>query len=149
MKTIVSTSRIRLYQISFFAAVLLVWVFVTETGRVSPLFLPKLPALGRKFIDLLTSGDWARPLSVTLFELASAYAMAVVAGVFIGFLVSRTRFATRVFEPLFSSLFAIPLIIFYPLAMLFFGLGPGPRSRLGRSSRSSPSCSIRSAASVR
>lgn len=123
--------KIRVYQFSFFASILAVWYIVTETGFVSPIFLPKLPDLAETFFKLLMSGDWVSPLSITLYEVACAYSIAVVLGIAVGFFVSRTRFAVRVFEPLFSSLFAIPLIIFYPLAMLFFGLGPGSKIALG------------------
>jgi ABC-type nitrate/sulfonate/bicarbonate transport system permease component len=123
--------KIKVFQFSFFASILAVWFVVTETGYVSPIFLPKLPDLAEKFIKLLLSGDWIKPLSITLFEVACAYTIAVVSGISVGFFVSRSKFATRVFEPLFSSLFAIPLIIFYPLAMLFFGLGMGSKIALG------------------
>jgi ABC-type nitrate/sulfonate/bicarbonate transport system permease component len=123
--------KVRLYQFLFFASILLAWFVVTETGYISRLFLPRLPDLGRKFAALLASGDWVSPLSLTLYEVGCAYAIGAVCGVFIGFLVSRTRFATKVFEPLFSSLFAVPLIILYPLAMLFFGLGAGSKIALG------------------
>jgi ABC-type nitrate/sulfonate/bicarbonate transport system permease component len=126
-----SKLRIKLYQTAFFASILGLWYYVTETGLVSAIFLPKLPILISKFLKLLQSGEWISPLSITLYEVACAYTIAVVAGVGVGFLVSRTKFATRVFEPLFSSIFAIPLIIFYPLAMLFFGLGAGSKIALG------------------
>lgn len=126
-----SPFRIRLFQTAFFASILALWYGVTETGYISPIFLPKLTIVVKKFFLLLKSGEWISPLSITLYEVACAYSTAVVCGIFIGFLVSRTRFATRVFEPLFSSLFAIPLIIFYPLALLFFGLGVGSKIALG------------------
>jgi len=123
--------KIRLFQTTFFGSILALWYGVTETGYVSPIFLPTLPDLATKFFNLVKSGEWITPLSITLYEVACAYSIAVLSGIFIGFLVSRTKFATRVFEPLFSSLFAIPLIIFYPLAMLFFGLGVGSKIALG------------------
>lgn len=123
--------RIRLYQFAFFGSILLLWYWVTEAGYISRLFLPPLGELAQTFVHLLWSGEWVSPLLLTLTEVGSAYFIGLVSGVFIGFLVSRTRYATQIFEPLFSSLFAIPLIIFYPLAMLFFGLGPGSKIALG------------------
>ncbi|MGO4908346.1 ABC transporter permease [Pseudorhodobacter sp. W20_MBD10_FR17] len=123
--------KVRLYQLTFFGVILLAWAIVTETGYISRLFLPTLPDLGRKFISLLSSGDWVKPLTLTLYEVGCAYAIGAITGILVGFLVSRTRFATRVFEPLFSSLFAVPLIILYPLAMLFFGLEAGSKIALG------------------
>lgn len=127
----VSTWKIRSLQLAFIGSIFGLWYLVTETGFVSPIFLPKLPIVVDKFINLLNSGEWISPLSTTLYEVAWAYTISVTMGTIVGFLVSRTPFATRVFEPFFSSIFAIPLIIFYPLAMLFFGLGVGSKIALG------------------
>lgn len=127
----ISKWQVKSLQLAFVAAILGLWYVVTETGYVSPIFLPKLPIVVDKFFNLLQSGEWITPLSTTLYEVGCAYIIAVTMGTTIGFLVSRTPFATRVFEPLFSSIFAIPLIIFYPLAMLFFGLGVGSKIALG------------------
>ena len=123
--------RIRLIQVSIFAVIFVAWFIATETESVSNLFLPKLGDVARDFWDLIGSGDAWSPLSVTLFELAVAFFNAVVFGTSIGYLVSRSKFMMRTFEPMFSSMFAVPLIIFYPLALLFFGLGPGSKIAIG------------------
>src|SRR5215475_1239778 len=39
----------------------------------------------------------------------------------------------RVFEPLLSGIYSIPLILFLPLFVLFFGLGPWSKIALGTS----------------
>ncbi len=126
-----SKLRIRLTQLSFFAVLFGLWGLFTEMGWVSHLFLPKLPEVISEFQILLVSGDFIQPLRTTLFELGFAYTNAVVAGTTIGFLVSRSRYLMRAFEPMFSSMFAVPLIIFYPLALLFFGLGPASKVAIG------------------
>ena len=127
-----STQRLaRLLQFGVLAAVLGLWILVTETGYVSPIFLPRVPVVIGKFFDIVVSGEFINPLLITLFEVACAYLVAVVLGTSIGFFVSRSEFSTRVFEPLFSSIFTVPLIIFYPLLMLFFGLGVGSKIALG------------------
>ena len=123
--------RIRLIQVSFFAVLFGAWFIVTETGSVSHLFLPKLPNVLTDFQALLQSGEFLAPLRTTVFELIFAFTNAVFFGTVIGYLVSRSRFMMRAFEPMFSSMFAVPLIIFYPLALLFFGLGPGSKVAIG------------------
>jgi ABC-type nitrate/sulfonate/bicarbonate transport system permease component len=70
-------------------------------------------------------------LKVTLYELAVAFAIAAFAGSSIGYLVSRSRYAIRVFDPLLAGIFAIPAILLYPLYVLFFGLGPGSKIAMG------------------
>jgi ABC-type nitrate/sulfonate/bicarbonate transport system permease component len=58
-----------------------------------------------------------------LLELSIAFPLAAVLGTIIGYLVSTHVYSVRVFEPIFAGLYAIPVIIFYPLNVLFFGLG--------------------------
>ncbi|NQV56538.1 MAG: ABC transporter permease [Rhodospirillales bacterium] len=123
--------RVRVTQLMFFIALFGAWFAVTVTGTVSNLFLPTLDNVGREFYAILATGEAFAPLLVTLTELSIAFANAVVFGIFIGFLVSRSPFLVRAFEPLFSSLFAVPLIIFYPLALLFFGLGQESKIAIG------------------
>ncbi len=123
--------HIRLVQVTFFVVLISAWYWATETDTISRLFLPKLGNVAAAFVDIIATGEAFVPLKVTLTELVFAYVIALVAGTIIGFLVSRSRFAMRVFDPLFSSMFAIPLIIFYPLALLFFGLGPASKIAIG------------------
>jgi ABC-type nitrate/sulfonate/bicarbonate transport system permease component len=41
----------------------------------------------------------------------------------IGYLVGRSRYAVLVLEPLLAGVFAVPLVVFLPLFILFFGIG--------------------------
>src|SRR6185437_76466 len=72
-------------------------------------------------------------LRVTLTELAAAFAIAATSGVTIGYLVSRSQYLIRVFEPLFAGVYSVPIILFLPLYVLFFGLGPASKIALGTS----------------
>jgi ABC-type nitrate/sulfonate/bicarbonate transport system permease component len=49
----------------------------------------------------------------------------------IGFLVSRSVKVTRLLEPIFSGTFAIPLTLFFPLFIFFFGIGPASKVAYG------------------
>jgi ABC-type nitrate/sulfonate/bicarbonate transport system permease component len=49
-------------------------------------------------------------------------AIASLFGLSIGYLVGRSRYAVLVFEPLIAGIFAVPIIVFLPLFMLFFGI---------------------------
>jgi ABC-type nitrate/sulfonate/bicarbonate transport system permease component len=107
----------------FILAILLAWHLVTTEGLVSPLFLPQPGETFRTFIDIIASGEAFDDLSTTLFELSIAFPLAAMLGTIIGYLVSTHVYSIRVFEPIFAGLYAIPVIIFYPLNVLFFGLG--------------------------
>ena len=121
----------RLVQLGFVFLVAVAWQITTTRGGVSPLLLPPPAAVYREFISLLTRGMFWPDLKVTLYELAVAFAIAAFAGSSIGYLVSRSRYAIRVFDPLLAGIFAIPAILLYPLYVLFFGLGPGSKIAMG------------------
>jgi len=129
----VSGSRIaqRSVQLGFVALVAVVWQLTAIRGGVSPLLLPPPAAVYREFLSLLKSGMFWPDLKVTLYELGVAFSIAAIAGSLIGYLVSRSRYAIQVFDPLFAGIFAIPAILLYPLYVLFFGLGPGSKIAMG------------------
>src|SRR5262249_32150750 len=68
---------------------------------------------------------------ITLTELAIAFAMSATTGVTLGSLISRSSYSIRVFEPLMAGIYAVPIILFLPLYVLFFGLGPASKIALG------------------
>lgn len=121
----------RLVQLGFLILVIVAWQWIASSARVSPLLLPLPAAVYHEFLSLLMAGSFWPDLKVTMVELVAAFSIAAVAGSAAGFLVSRSRYAIRVFDPLFAGLFAIPVILLYPLYELFFGLGPGSKIAMG------------------
>src|SRR6202035_5704712 len=82
-------------------------------------------------IEVLRTGEFIPDLEVTLGELAAAFSISAVSGLVIGYVISRSPYAIRVFEPLFAAIYAIPIILFLPLFVLFFGLGPASKIAIG------------------
>ena len=121
----------RLVQLGFLVVVALAWQLAVTRGGISPLLLPPPAAVYQEFVTLLKTGTFWPDLRVTIYELAAAFAIASVSGSVAGYFVSRSRYAIRVFDPLFAGLFAIPAILLYPLYELFFGLGPGSKIAMG------------------
>ncbi len=121
----------RFVQLGFLVLVALAWQIIVSRGGVSPILLPPPAAVYREFLSLLRTGMFWPDLKVTFYELAVAFSIAAVAGSSIGYFVSRSRYAIRVFDPLFAGIFAIPAILLYPLYVLFFGLGPGSKIAMG------------------
>ena len=121
----------RLVQLGFLVLVALAWQVAAIRGGVSPLLLPPPAAVYHEFLSLLMSGMFWPDLKVTLYELGVSFSIAAVSGSAIGYIVSRSRYAIRVFDPLFAGIFAIPAILLYPLYVLFFGLGPGSKIAMG------------------
>jgi NitT/TauT family transport system permease protein len=114
-------------QILFVLAMIGVWHGVATARLVSPLLLPSPASVFNEFVLLASTAPFWTDVSVTLSTIVASYALAVVAGMAIGILVGQNRFAYDVFSPIFSSIFAIPLIILYPLALYVAGVGPASK----------------------
>jgi ABC-type nitrate/sulfonate/bicarbonate transport system permease component len=121
----------RAVQIGLLLAVLVLWYLATNFWGVNRLLLPNPIAVWHQFIEVLRSGAYLSDLRVTATEFGVAFALASSAGILIGYFISRSRYWVRVFEPLFAGIFSVPIILFLPLYVLFFGLGPASKIALG------------------
>ena len=120
-----------LLRLGLAGGLLLIWHVATMSGRVSILMLPPLAGVARQFVLILQAGEFWDDLQVTIFEVVSAFAIAALSGCLTGYLVGRSRFQVRVLEPLLAGLYAVPVIVVYPLYVLYFGLGPPSKIALG------------------
>src|SRR5260370_29637434 len=121
----------RAVQVTFLIALIVLWYLATTRWRVSPLLLPNPVPVLTDFWDILTTGEFIGDLRVTLSELAAAFAISGCCGVIVGYVISRSQYRIAVFEPLFAGIYSIPIILFLPLYVLFFGLGPASKIALG------------------
>jgi ABC-type nitrate/sulfonate/bicarbonate transport system permease component len=122
---------IRTIQFAVVAVLLGAWYIVTHSQQRVMLLLPPPERVWTEMGTLISSGRlWAAAL-ITLDEIAKAYAIAVILGVLVGFLVTRSTTLIRVFEPVLSGVFAIPLTLFFPLFVVFFGIGPQSKVAYG------------------
>ena len=121
----------RAVQLGFLIALLLAWQVATTVFHVTPILLPKPAAVAVRIAALIGSLEFVDPLLITLSEVATAFALAALAGLLTGFLVTRSTRGIAVLEPLLTSINSIPAILFFPLFTLFFGLGPGSKIALG------------------
>jgi ABC-type nitrate/sulfonate/bicarbonate transport system permease component len=128
---LVRDSRSRAIQIAFFVLVLAAWYAVTASGRISPLFLPGPAQVAQQIGRIAHAPTLALDIFATLGTFAVAYTLAVLGGLAVGYVVSTRRFLTRVYEPLLASLYAIPIVVFFPTFILFFGTGPNSKIALG------------------
>ena len=62
-------------------------------------------------------------VTVTLTTITKAFVIALVAGVLTGYVLTRSKLAMRVIEPVLSGLFTIPITLFLPMFILIFGIG--------------------------
>jgi len=121
----------RLVQVLFVVGLLALWYLATARWGVSHLLLPNPVRVYNELKDVIASGEFIPDLRVTLTELAISFAISSIGGVTLGYLLSRSAYAIRVFEPLLAGIYSVPIILFLPLYVLFFGLGPASKIALG------------------
>ena len=118
-------------QVGFLVALVALWYLGTAYWGISRILLPNPLNVWAELKDILASGEYLPDLRVTLTELAVAFAISCTAGITLGFLISRSQYLIKVFEPLLAGFYSVPVILFLPLYVLFFGLGPGSKIALG------------------
>jgi ABC-type nitrate/sulfonate/bicarbonate transport system permease component len=126
-------SRLPQYLVQFgiLAGILITWYWATLPGGINHLLLPPpIPVFEGFWVLFTTDGIWP-DLLVTVREWVSAVIIASVSGCVLGYLISRSGYAVRVFDPLLAGLYSIPAILLFPLYLLFFGLGPGSKIAIG------------------
>ena len=120
-------------QIGFLLALVALWYLGTAHWGVSHLLLPNPVKVWHELMDVLSTGEYIPDLKVTLTELATAFCISCTTGVTLGYFISRSPYAIRVFEPLLAGIYSVPIILFLPIYVLFFGLGPGSKIAIGTS----------------
>jgi ABC-type nitrate/sulfonate/bicarbonate transport system permease component len=121
----------RAVQAAFLIVLVALWYLGATRWGVNPLLLPNPVKVLDELWGILKTGAFLGDLRITLMELAIAFAISATSGVTIGYLISRTQYRIRVCEPLLAGIYSIPIILFLPLYVLFFGLGPASKIALG------------------
>src|SRR6058998_2672448 len=89
-----------------------------------------LPSL-RDLLLLRSYPDLPASLWLTIREIGTAYALAVVAGLACGFALGFHRLIGRAWGPMLAALYAVPAVVWYPSLMLFFGLDAASKIAFG------------------
>jgi ABC-type nitrate/sulfonate/bicarbonate transport system permease component len=121
----------RLVQATFLIVLVTLWYLGATRWGVSHLLLPNPVTVFNELVEVLRTGAFVDDLKITLGELAAAFAISSTTGIALGYLISRSQYLIRVFEPLLAGIYAVPIILFLPLYVLFFGLGPASKIALG------------------
>lgn len=103
-------------------ALLVLWEALPGLGVVPQLFLPPL---SQTLVALLGSApEYAQQMLLSLRAIAIALLFACGLGIGLGLLIGSLAPLRRVVQPLASGLYAVPLVILYPLLTAWFGIGP-------------------------
>src|SRR5437868_13205201 len=98
------------------------WEILPRTGFIPELFLPALTStLSAGWNE---AGEYGHALGVTLYEVGISMAFACGGGILLGAIVGSLPRPRVLIMPMVSSLYAVPLVILYPVFTVWFGIGP-------------------------
>jgi ABC-type nitrate/sulfonate/bicarbonate transport system permease component len=124
-------SPVTLLRIAIVLGVLAVWEFLSHSGWLYRDVVPSLLSIGRALADLLVSADYYFNLGVTAGEIGAALAIGGLSGLAVGILLGGNRFLSKAFESYIYYLGPTPKIIFFPIMIMYFGVGPESKIALG------------------
>jgi NitT/TauT family transport system permease protein len=101
--------------------ILALWELVPRLGLLPELFLPSLSST--LSVLALNWEEYGHALLVTLYEVGLAMVVACGAGILVGALVGGLSLLRNLLLPVFSSLYAVPIVILYPIFTAWFGIG--------------------------
>ncbi len=111
--------------------VLVVWQAVAVSGWLYGDVVPSLPVIGAALMKLLSGGDFYWNLWVTIDEIAIGLVIGGLCGLLAGLVIGANKFVARAFEPYLYYLGPTPKIIFFPVLIMWFGVGGGSKIAMG------------------
>ncbi len=113
--------HLRLAQAILYLGILAAWEILPRAGLVPRLFVPPLSeALGDLVAD---HREYLGSLPTTFGEIFVSYVIVCGGGILAGQLVGSSATAQRMLLPVLRSAYAVPLVVLYPVMMVWFGLG--------------------------
>lgn len=98
-----------------------------RTKVIDPFTMQPPTLIVRDLWILLASGRFNAAIAKTLSNAAIGFALAVSVGIAAALVIHRVRILREALDPLFATYYAIPVLAFYPLLIIIFGLGNAPK----------------------
>jgi NitT/TauT family transport system permease protein len=102
-------------------ALIVLWEVLPRIGAIPELFLPSLSLTLQA--GWSEAGEYWQALVVTLYEVAIAMVIACGGGILCGAVVGSLPRPRLLILPMVSSLYAVPLVILYPVFTVWLGIG--------------------------
>jgi ABC-type nitrate/sulfonate/bicarbonate transport system permease component len=140
-------------RIIIIAVVLIGWEALAQSGLLYRDVVPSLFAIGAALVRVLSAPVAACPvdfsvgplewrftvtapefychLGRTLYEIGAGFLIGGLSGLAVGILIGGSKLLQRAFEPMIYYLGPTPKIIFFPVMIMWFGVGPGSKIAMG------------------
>lgn len=102
---------------------LLAWQLAVVSGLLDYRFVPAPLQIAGTFGTMITSGELAQHILISLGRVAAGFALGVGTGVLVGLTMGIFRPVRAALTPIVAALFPIPKLAILPIIILFFGIG--------------------------
>ncbi|MGX1096320.1 ABC transporter permease [Amorphus sp. MBR-141] len=123
--------RVTLVRVATIVVLLVLWEALARSGLLYKDVVPTVGAIAGGIWGIVSDPRFYANLQVTLFEIVASVLLGTVLGVVCGIAIGGSEFVGRVFEPLVHYLAPTPKIIFFPLLIMWFGIGEGSKIGMG------------------
>lgn len=106
---------------------LALWQLIVSAGGYRPFILPGPGLVAQRFVQAAQSGLLWQHTAATLVEALGGFAIALVFGITLGYLLAHMPWLERALAPVLAASQAIPIIAVAPLVILWFGPGLGSK----------------------
>jgi ABC-type nitrate/sulfonate/bicarbonate transport system permease component len=126
-----SAGKVAAVRIAIVVGLLTTWEIVAASGWLYRDVVPSLTAIGSATFKLLSGGEYYFHLGVTAGEIGLALLIGGGLGLVVGLVIGGNRFLGDAFEAYLYYLGPTPKIIFFPVLIMWFGVGPGSKIAMG------------------
>ena len=123
--------RVLALRVALIVGLLLAWQALALSGLLFRDVVPSLGKIGAALVKLVVNPSFQANLGVTLAAIGAALVIGGVAGLLVGVVLGGSRFLARAYEPYVYYLGPTPKIIFFPIMIMWFGVGSGSKIAMG------------------
>lgn len=109
--------------ISAFAALFVIWLIITSTNLVRPLFLPSPLSVWDALVDQARNGELIRDIGASAYRILVGFAVATAMAIPIGLVIGSLRGWEAAIEPVVDFVRYMPVVAFVPLTIVWIGTG--------------------------
>lgn len=106
-----------------FASVAVIWALLVHMGRVRPVFLPPLEQMPGVVWRMFAEEGIVKDILISCFRVLIGFTIAVVLATPLGILMGYSERIHRMFTPIVGFVRYMPVPVFIPLCILWFGSG--------------------------
>ncbi|MGD8227888.1 MAG: ABC transporter permease [Desulfobacteraceae bacterium] len=102
---------------------LFLWEVGARRGWVDPFFISTPLEILKKMYQWISTGFIFPHMAITLIETLAGFLLGIAVGMLLGFSLAFWRKMDRLLLPFLVAFNAMPRVVFYPLFVLWFGMG--------------------------